>query len=310
MKKIITLTVNPAIDKSTQTLSLVAEKKLRCTSPVCEPGGGGINVSRAIKKLGGTSQAFALTGGYSGRFFEELLKKYDVDFQCIPIAGDTRENFIVVESSSGAQYRFGMEGPEITPREIQNCLEILTPALKEADYIVASGSLAPGIPDDFYAQLATLSTKSDCRLVLDTSGKALELAAKTGAYLLKPNLNELSQLMGKEELQADEIRESARKLIKSGFCEIMVVSLGQAGAMLMSQDSMYQVSAPLVKRQSTVGAGDSMVAGLVWSLSQDMDMKSALQFGVACGTAATMNPGTELCRKQDVDRLFDWIRRP
>jgi 6-phosphofructokinase 2 len=309
MKKVVTLTVNPAIDKSTRTPNLVPEKKLRCESPVSEPGGGGINVSRVLKKLGANSLAFAFTGGFSGKFFEQLIFSEGIDFHPIPISGDTRENFIVVESSSGSQFRFGMEGPLIFDQEVQNCLKIIEPALIGADFLVASGSLAPGMPVDFYAQLALLSKKSNCRLILDTSGKALELAARTGAYLLKPNLNELSLLMGREELQAEEIKDSAQELIRKGFCEIMVVSLGQAGAMMVSKDSVFQVSAPLVKKQSTVGAGDSMVAGLVWSLSREMDLKSALQFGVACGTAATMNPGTELCRKEDVERLFEWIRK-
>ena len=307
MSKIVTLTVNPAIDKSTRTSSIIPEKKLRCQNPQCEPGGGGINVSRAIQKIGGQSQALLLTGGHSGQFIEDLLKHEQLDYRTIPIAGDTRENFIVVDSSSGSQYRFGMEGPSVTPEEAAFCLKVLEETLTDSDYLVASGSLSPGMADDFYAQVARLAQKAGCRLVLDTSGKALELAANDGVYLLKPNLNELSRLFGVEELQMNEVADAARKLIGKGYCEVMVVSMGPGGAMLVSASEKYHVTAPVVKKQSTVGAGDSMVAGLVWSLSQEKDLKTALQYGVACGTAATMNPGTALCKKEDVERLFEWI---
>ena len=307
MSKIVTLTVNPAIDKSTRTSVIVAEKKLRCENPQSEPGGGGINVSRAIQKLGGQSLALLLTGGYSGQFMEDLIKKEQIDYRSIPIAGDTRENFIVVDASSGSQYRFGMKGPVVTEKEADLCLKVLQETLPKTDYLVASGSLSPGMPDDFYAKVARLAQKANCRLVLDTSGKALELAANDGVFLLKPNLNELSMLFGVEELQMNEVADAAHQLIDKGFCEIMVVSLGPAGAMLVSASEKYQITAPVVKKQSTVGAGDSMVAGLVWSLSQKKDLKTALQYGIACGTAATINPGTALCKKEDVDRLFAWI---
>lgn len=308
MKKIVTLTVNPAIDKSTRVAAVVPEKKLRCENPKSEPGGGGINVSRVIKKLGGTSKTILFSGGHSGRFMEDLLRKEDLDFQSIPIANNTRENFIVVDLSSGGQYRFGMEGPIISTSEMDICLNELEKSLIHADYLVASGSLSPGMPNDFYATVAKICKKSNCRLVLDTSGKALELAAQAGAYLLKPNLHELSGLFGVNELQMDQVEEAAQRLIAKGFCKIMVISMGPAGAMLVTENEKCVVGAPVVKKLSTVGAGDSMVAGLVWSLSQEMELKTSLQYAVACGTAATMNSGTELCKKEDVDRLFDWLK--
>lgn len=308
MKKIVTLTLNPALDKTTSVENLVPEKKLRCAQPISEPGGGGVNVSRAIHKLGGTSSAFICLGGPLGSHYEKLLQNQEIQFHSIPIEGDTRENLIVVESATGQQFRFGMPGPEILVHEQALILTMLEPALADADYLVASGSLAPGLPPDFYAHIAKLARKQNCRLVLDTSGPALQQAAKAGAFLLKPNLNELSFLAGVEELKMDEVENAARELIRKGYCEVMVVSLGPVGAMLVTKDQGVQVQAPVVKRRSTVGAGDSMVAGITLSLSRGLSFAEVLAFGVACGTAATMNPGTELCRKKDVDRLFQWLK--
>lgn len=307
MPKIITITFNPVIDKSTTIPALIPEKKLRCTPPKFEPGGGGVNVARAIKKLGGEATAIYLAGGYTGVFLNELLKREGVTTRPVEISRHTRENLIVLDTSTNQQYRFGMPGPEIDEEEWKACLEVLK-GQDEMEYIVASGSLPTGVPTDIYARISTIAKEKGARLVVDTSGEALQKAAHEGVYLLKPNLAELSSLVGKEEIHAELVDEVAREIIDQGQCEIVVTSMGPAGALLVTKEDVVTITPPAVRRQSTVGAGDSMVAGMILSLSKGWDVKDAAKYGVAAGTAATMNSGTELCHLKDVEKLYPLIR--
>jgi 6-phosphofructokinase 2 len=299
---IVTITLNPCIDKSTSVAALIPEKKLRCAAPKFEPGGGGINVARAIKKLGGNATPIYFAGGYSGKFLQTLLSNEEVKSLVIETKSHTRENLIVVDESSNAQYRFGMPGSEITEPEWKACLHQLE-QMKDAKYIVASGSLSPGIPTDIFKKIAGIAKKIDAKLIVDTSGEALQEAVKEGVYLIKPNLNELASLTGKKHLSKEDVIKEARTIILSGGCEVMVVSLGGDGALLVTRDEAVQFIPPSVERRSTVGAGDSMVAGIVFSLQRNKSIKEAVQYGVASGTAATMNAGTELCRLTDVQKL-------
>jgi 6-phosphofructokinase 2 len=178
----------------------------------------------------------------------------------------------------------------------------------EAEFIVASGSLPPGVPVDIFGQIAAIAKRKNAKLIVDTSGEALKKAVAIGVYLLKPNLGELSSLAGKEEISQDMVDDVAREIIGQNCCQIVVVSLGANGAMLVTKDEIFHAVPPVVKRLSTVGAGDSMVAGMVLSLYREEDLETVLRFGVACGTAATVNPGTELCSKDDVERLLSKVR--
>lgn len=307
MAKIITVTFSPTIDKSTSVKAMAPEKKLLCAPPKFEPGGGGINVARAIKKLGSDAKAIYLSGGHTGLFLNELLEEEAVTAHPVSIQAHTRENFIVFDNSTGQQFRFGMPGSEVQEKEWQQVLALIEKE-KDAAFIVASGSLPPGVPVDIYARIAALAKKQNTKLIVDTSGEALQQAAKEGVYLLKPNLAELSSLVGKEEINAEQVDDVAREIIKKGKCEVVVASLGQAGAMLITKDKAMQATPPAVSKKSTVGAGDSMVAGIVLSLFKGWALEDALCYGVATGTAATMNPGTELCRLEDVKKLFPMVR--
>jgi 6-phosphofructokinase 2 len=307
MARIVTITFNPCIDKSTTIDALVPEKKLRGSLPRFEPGGGGLNVARAIKKLGGDALAIYPSGGYSGKFLQKLVEHEGITSKVVEIRNHTRENLIVMDRSTNQQYRFGMPGPQIEESEWMQCLQLVEQE-KDAAFIVASGSLAVGMPLDIYARIGAIARKNGAKLIVDTSGDALKQAVNEGVYLIKPNLAELSSLVGREEVVADMVDDVAMELINQGKCEAMVVSLGAAGAMLVSRDEVIQMVPPVVKRRSTVGAGDSMVAGMVLCLSQGRSLKDALRFGIACGTAATLNEGTELCHKADVEKLYPMVR--
>ena len=307
MPAIVTITFNPAIDKSTTISNLIPEKKLKCAPPVFEPGGGGINVARAVKKLGGSATAIYLAGGYSGKFLIQLLQEDHIPSIVIETAHHTRENLIVLDISSNLQYRFGMPGPVTNENEWKQVIEEIE-KMNDLEFIVASGSLPAGVPKDIFARIADISKRKNAKFIVDTSGEALKDAVNEGLYLLKPNISELSSLAGKEELTGKEVEAFAKSLIAKGKCEVIVVSLGAAGAMLVTKNEMHHIIPPPVKRNSTVGAGDSMLAGIVLSLSEENSLLEAVQYGVACGTAASMTYGTQLCRLSDAEKLYAAIR--
>lgn len=307
MEKILTITLNPAIDKSTSIKAMVPEKKLRCAQPKFEPGGGGINVSRAIKKLGGTSTALFLSGGRTGEFFETLVAQETIDAIAIPFNGYTRENLIVFDESASIQYRFGMPGPVFNSFEWRACLNILEQE-SGYEYVVLSGSNPPGIPAEFYRSAAQMVKSKKAKLIIDTSGDALVHALGVGVFLAKPNLGELSTLCGVAELDTTTVAQAARSIIAKGNCEVMVVSMGASGAMLFTATEQHHVAAPPVKIKSTVGAGDSMVAGILVAILKGWPWKNVLQYGVASGTAATINPGTALCGIGDVEKIYSLMK--
>ena len=307
MEKIITLTLNPALDKSIDVPQLLPEKKLRCLNVKVEAGGGGVNVSRALHKLGMDSEAVYLSGGFTGKQFEKLLLAENIHSVMLPIQEDTRENFIVLDDSSNLQYRFGMEGPAVAESEWMQALEYIS-RQENIGYIIASGSLPPGVPNDFFGRLAIIAAQKKARLIVDTSGEPLKYAVQEGLFMIKPNQGELSNLYGKDDLSADEILEAARSIISKKGCEVVVVSMGAKGALLVTADEQFTVLPPPVTVHSTVGAGDSMVAGMVVGLVRGWKWKQILQYGVAAGTSATMNRGTGLCKKEDTDRMFEEMK--
>lgn len=303
---IVTLTLNPALDKSTSVDRLIAEQKLRCEPMHIDPGGGGINVSKGIQKLGGQSIAVFPIGGQNGQTLKALVEAAGITTHTVPISGETRENLSVTESGTNQQYRFTLPGAPMSETEAEACLEAVR-SLKP-DFLVASGSLPPGLPDTFYQKVAEMAQSIGAKFILDTSGKPLRAAADQGLYLLKPNLGELSALAGVEELEMNRVDDAALSIIEQGKCEVVVVSLGPQGALLVTREGFEHIPAPTVKKLSTVGAGDSMVSGMVWALSEGKSFREMAQTGVACGSAATMNTGTQLFKKEDVTRLLDWIQ--
>jgi 6-phosphofructokinase 2 len=299
---IVTLTINPSLDKSTHFEGLVAEQKIRCEKPRYDAGGGGINVSKAILKLGGNSLCIFTSGGSSGEMLEELITNQKIESTIIKTKNWTRENFIGFDTITNAQYRFGFPGNELYTDEIDTILSTIKEL--QSDYLVISGSLNEGLPNDFYQKIAEIAKESNIKVIVDTSGEALQKVLKAGVYLIKPNIGELAKLIGVERIEMDQVAEAARKLIEQGSAEIVVVSLGPQGAVLVTATQTEFIPAPNVVKKSTVGAGDSMVGAMVWALSQSKSLKEVVQWGVACGSAATMNEGTQLFKVEDAKRLF------
>ena len=301
-QNIITLTINPSLDKSTHFSELIAEQKMRCEKPRYDAGGGGINVSKAIFKLGGNSTCIFTSGGSTGEMLEELIAKEKLEGISIKTKNWTRENFIAFENKTKSQFRFGFPGNELFVDEKEKIIKIITEL--KSEYLVISGSLNQGLPSNFYSKIAEIAKQKGIKVVVDTSGEALQKVIETGVYLIKPNVGELAKLIGVERLELPEVEKAAKKLIENKSAEIVVVSLGADGAILVTKDETHLVKAPKVERKSTVGAGDSMVGGMVWALSQNKTLKEVIQIGVCCGTAATMNEGTQLFKLVDVKKLL------
>ncbi|MCA6421405.1 MAG: 1-phosphofructokinase family hexose kinase [Flavobacterium sp.] len=306
-KTIVTLTINPSLDKSTHFAKLVAEQKIRCEKPRYDAGGGGINVSKAIAKLGGSSTCIFTSGGSSGEMLEDLIEKEKLESSVIKTKNWTRENFIAFDTSTQSQYRFGFPGNELYNDETAKIIEIVSTL--NAEYLVISGSLNEGLPTNFYQKIAKTAKASGIKVIVDTSGEPLQKVLETGVYMIKPNIGELAKLIGVERLEFPEVEKAAKDLIEKGSSKIVVVSLGADGAILVSKDEYHFIKAPKVDKKSTVGAGDSMVGGMVWALSQNKTLKEVIQMGVCCGTAATMNEGTQLFKVEDVMRMFEEMKR-
>lgn len=303
MHAVVTLTLNPAVDVTTSVADVVADRKLRCHDVRRDPGGGGINVARVVAELGGDVVAAWTRGGPTGALLAELLARAGIESRELPIEEDTRESVTIMEEGTGSQYRFVLPGPLLSAAECEQIEAFVARLLPAPPYLVLSGSLPRGVPTDFYARL-TRRAPSETRVIVDTSGEALRALRGADAFLLKPNLRELSELSG-EPLESERaIVRAARKLIGEGTARAVLVSMGARGARIITSELDEPLRAPPVKPVSRVGAGDSTVGGLVYALSRGRELADAARYGVAAGSAAVLTPGTELCTKADTDRIF------
>ncbi len=303
MAKILTLTLNPSIDGSAEAEKVRHTNKVRTSNERFDPGGGGINVARVIRELGGDVCALYLAGGATGDVLDSLIDQQGVARKRIPIADDTRLSHVVYERESGKEFRFTPEGPKLAPDEISACLDALR--AMDCDYLVASGSLPRGVEADFYTRVADIAREKGAHFVLDTSGDALEAALEHGGiHFVKPSHGEFRNLTGRDCHHADEISAAAKAFIDDGKAEMIAVTLGHEGAVLIDGEGAYQRAVPEVEVRSAVGAGDSFVAGMTHGLSTGLSNRDAFLMGMAAGSATVMTPGTQLCRREDVERLY------
>ncbi|MFW5843928.1 MAG: 1-phosphofructokinase family hexose kinase [Spirochaetota bacterium] len=303
-KLLITVTVNPAVDKSAWVERVVREDKLRCRDPRSDPGGGGINVSRVLTRLGGKTLAVYCAGGFVGEKLRKLLSRESVPEKRVEISEETRENLTVIETPRGHQYRFGMPGPRLSEEEVRRALDAPFEGPEKPDWIVGSGSLPPGVTEDFYARLGRRARDAGVRFAVDTSGSALAATLDAEPTLIKPNLRELANLVGRESLEDRKVGREARRLASEGKARYVVVSLGSGGAVVATSDGWNRLRAPTVPAKSRIGAGDSMTAAMVLRLAAGASIVDAARYGIAAGSAAVITEGTELCREEDVERLY------
>jgi len=303
MPELVTITVNPTIDLSFEVDEVLPTHKIRGRDERHDPGGGGINVARVFGQLGGSARCIYMAGGTTGETLDRLMDQHDLDRVRIGIEGDTRIAVAVREKMSGQQYRLVADGPTVSDANWQECLA----RIEESDfeYLVASGSLTNGMPDDFFARVADIADRRGKRMVLDSSGRGLSGGLAGGKlFLVKPSRGELGSHVGRPLESEEEIATAARELVVSGACENVAVSLGADGAMLVNRSGVIRLPAVKVQAVSAVGTGDSFVAGLVFRLVRGFPVADAFRFGLAAGAAAALTPGTDLARPEDIHRLF------
>lgn len=319
MSRILTLTLNPALDVSTAIDRVEPTHKMRCGAPTQHPGGGGVNVARVLHRLGADVTAIYPAGGATGATLTSLLQAEGVPAQVVPIAGETRESFSVHEASTGQDWRFVLPGPALSDAELKACQRALLAALDEATatqggrsggsaWVIASGGLPPGVSETCYADLAREVRARGARFVIDTNGAALTQALAAGVDVFKPSLRELRQLTG--QALPDEASQvaAARSLIDAGQAGTVALSLGELGAILVTAEGVWRAAALDVPVASTIGAGDSFVAGLVFGLSQGQPADQAFAQALATSAAALLSRGTALAEEADIARLLPQVR--
>ncbi|WP_108482329.1 1-phosphofructokinase family hexose kinase [Oceaniglobus ichthyenteri] len=303
---IVTLTLNPALDMSTSVGTVRAGPKLRCGTPRFDPGGGGINVSRVIARMGGTSIAFAALGGPSGAHLAELLTAEGVNFLALEAPGPTRQSMAVTESTTGKQFRFVMPGPEWTDTRIAASVQAIRNAMPKGALLLVSGSQPPGFPDDFVLTL-TKAVEGHAAVLLDTSGAPLFRVAATdgaGLHLLRMNADEAEELAGTPLHTIAETADFAAGLVARGVAKTVIIARGAEGSVLVSPQGRWFCHAADVAIKSKIGAGDSFVAGYILATARGAPPDQALARGVAAASAAIMTEGTELCRVEDAEALI------
>lgn len=303
-RPILTITLNPALDMTTSVQKLEPQRKLRCEPALLHAGGGGANVSRAIHELGGGSQAFVALGGHTGEQYADLLRAAGVDCVVYPLAGETRTSVTVMEDETGLHYRFVLPGPPQPPETGDEMLAAIGRLMREGGgYVVASGSLLPGLDEDFYARLGVLARRSNVRLILDSHGASLRKGLEGRPYLLRVNQIEAEELVGGGSA-ARTPAAIARQLVRDGAAEVVVFAMGERGSLVTTRDSQFIVSPPRVVVHSMVGAGDSYVAALTLALARGEPIEVANRWGVAAAAAAVSREATQLCDRASTERYL------
>ncbi len=308
MTSIATLTLNPTIDVSYDVDRMFHTRKMRTRNEHYSPGGGGINVARVFVRLGGNARCHYLSGGATGAALDGLLDLHQIVRTRTAIKGHTRISTAAYELESGKEYRFVPPGPVVAPEEWQECLDRL--AETECEYLVASGSLPPGVPEDYYARVAELAASRGIRMVLDSSGAGLRDGLAGGrVFLVKPSLGELRQLVGEEIDGTDAVAAAAMNIVRKGQAQLVAVTMGHQGAVLARQAGALFLPALAIEAKSAVGAGDSFLAAMVFALASGKDEVDAFRFGIAAGAAAVLTPGTDLARPDDISRLYPLVAK-
>lgn len=301
---IVTLTMNPALDITVDADDVVPTEKIRCRSERYDAGGGGINVARFAGILGASVSAVFAAGGPTGVRVAGLVRASGVACQQVGIRGATRESFTVNDRRSGKQYRFVLPGPVVDDDEQLSCLEALQHAAEAAQFVVASGSLPCGVAPDFYQRVATVCARAGVPLILDTSGGGLA-HVRSGVFLLKPSVRELRECTGRPLHTEQEQMQAARELINSGVTEVVLVSLGEQGALLATSSECVRFAAIPVAAVSGVGAGDAMVAGVAVGLVRGWTLVRSVRYGTAAAAAKLQTPGTSTYGRGQVERYFE-----
>ena len=303
MPKIVTLTPNPALDIAAHIDALVPAHKLRCGAVRRDPGGGGINVARVVHRLGGEAVAVYAAGGGSGDELAALLDGEGLRHRPARVGGHTRESFNLTDDRTAQQYRFILPGDPISEAECNGLIRLATTALAPNDYLVGSGSLPPGAPQDFYARAIAAAKPRGALTAIDSQGEPLAAALAEGVYLAKASAREWSAHLDAAPEGVPGWHDVLRPLVASSRARMAIVTLGADGAVLVAADAAWHASVPRVESITTVGAGDSFLGALLVKLIDGAIPDDALRYAAAAGTASLLVTGTGLCAPAEVERL-------
>ncbi|MCA9395590.1 MAG: 1-phosphofructokinase family hexose kinase [Candidatus Omnitrophica bacterium] len=309
MSQILTVTLNPALDVHSHIQCLAPGEKMRTTSSCFLPGGGGVNVSRAIQSLNGKSRCFYLKGGPVGSYLELLMDDIGLEQHYVPIQDNNRHHFNVLDESTGQHYRFGMPGPCVSPDEMTATLNYFHNLQDVYGSIaVLSGSIPSGLPHDFYARITRILKAKNMKVVVDAKGSALKAAVREGAYLFKMNLDEFSQLADFDPEDISSIIRAGKNFVRQHDVQKVILSMSDKGAIGICGDESMFIRVPETIGHHVVGSGDSMVAGIVMNLGCQMSTQDGLMYGVAAGTSCALSPMDELCRRDRTEEFFKSIQ--
>jgi len=306
MSDILTITLNPALDRSTTTDHIVPEEKLRCDTPVTEAGGGGINVARAIGNMGGAARAFVAISGFQGQRYLERLRTEPLVPEVFHTHGETRQSFAVSDRSNGQQYRFVTPGPTWTEEENKDVISALHRCAPQKGWVVLSGSQPPGVPVTFPSKLAAQIRDTAAKLVLDTSGEPMRALLRTDAvrqHVLRLDGTESEELAGRALKTAKAVADFAQELIEREVAEVVIFAMGHEGSVLVEGENRWWSKSRPVKPVSKVGAGDSFVGVFTWAMANGGTWEEALRYGVCAAASAVTTQGTELCDRDQVEDL-------
>jgi 6-phosphofructokinase 2 len=304
---IVTLALNPTIDMMSEADVVKPIHKIRTSNENYGPGGGGVNVAKVVVELGGSAEVIAAAGGFPGRMLDDLLGRIPVPRRIVPIGGVTRISFTVFERGTGQEYRFVPTGPTLSAAEVEACLE----AVRRTDcaWFVASGSVPPGAPPDVLARVGEIVAARGARFVLDSSGPGLsKTLGRVPVYLVKPSLGEMEALVGRH-LDGASVESAARELVGAGHAEIVAVTMGVQGSVVVSRNGALRVFAPKIKAVSALGAGDAFVGAMTLALADGRPVDDALFLATAAGAATALTPVAQVCSRADVARLYDQVKR-
>ncbi|WP_420409728.1 1-phosphofructokinase family hexose kinase [Hoeflea sp.] len=310
MSEILTITLNPALDVSTSVGTVTPGHKLRCAEPRYDPGGGGVNVSRAIQRLGGTSRAFVALGGETGEAFRAMLDEENIPVSAFEVTGNTRQSIAVTETTSGKQYRFQLPCPDWPADQTERLADRLKTKMNENCLAVLSGSMPGGVPEDIAVRVNRMAVDQGSRLILDTSGAALTEASRNpgpAIFLLRMDGAEAAELSGREFAEPADLADYGSRFVADGVADHLVMSMGAKGTVGVSAAGRFFVSPPKLETVSAVGAGDSMVAAIAMQIAAGQSFRDAVRHGVAAAGSAVLTPATELCSKTTADEILKQV---
>jgi len=304
---IYTLTLNPAVDRELTVPAMEFDSVLRASDSRMDFGGKGFNVSRLLKGMDQPSVAVGFLGGNAGEVLQKGLQSLGIGADFVWVSGETRTNVSIVTQSHDHYIKVNEKGPLVGADKQTELLDKIDSLAKRGDWWVLAGSMPPGVADDFYACIVNVLNKHEAQAILDTTGEALRLSCAERPYLVKPNAEEAQALTGLPVNNPVEISAAAAEILKMG-AQNVVISMGKAGALLQTSEGTWLTHSPKIQEKNPIGAGDSMVGGLVWALTQGIALKESLGWGVASGAATASLSGTEVGTRPLIEELFKQVR--